>query len=56
LTFTIAPHANGAKLTMNYRVTGDASLNLNQVAAPVDSVLLEQFGRLTRYSASGSPD
>jgi uncharacterized protein YndB with AHSA1/START domain len=56
LTFTIAPHANGAKVMMNYRVTGDASLNLNQAAAPVDSVLLEQFGRLTRYSASGSPD
>jgi uncharacterized protein YndB with AHSA1/START domain len=56
LTFTIAPHANGAKLTMTYRVTGDAGLNLEQIATPVDSVLMEQFGRLTRYSASGSPD
>lgn len=56
LTFSVAPHANGAKLTMTYRVTGDASLNLDRVAAPVDSVLMEQFGRLSRYTASGSPD
>ncbi|MGQ0533737.1 MAG: ATPase [Caulobacteraceae bacterium] len=56
LTFTVAPHANGAKLTMNYRVAGDAALNLDQLAPLVDSVLMEQFRRLNRYSASGSPD
>ena len=56
LTFTVAPHPNGAKVTMTYRVTGDASLNLNAISAPVDSVLMEQFGRLTRYSVSGTPD
>lgn len=56
LTFTVAPHANGAKLTMIYRVAGDAGLNLNQLAPLVDMVLMEQFGRLSRYSASGSPD
>lgn len=56
MTFTVAPHPNGAKLTLNYRVTGDASLNLDQIAPVVDAVLMEQFGRLTRYSASGSPD
>jgi uncharacterized protein YndB with AHSA1/START domain len=56
LTFTVASHANGANLTMTYRVTGDAGLNLDRIAAPVDGVLMEQFGRLTRYSASGSPD
>jgi uncharacterized protein YndB with AHSA1/START domain len=56
LTFTVAPHADGAKLTMTYRVAGDAGLRLDQIAAPVDGVLMEQFGRLTRYSASGSPD
>ncbi len=47
LTFTVAPHPNGAKVTMTYRVTGDTSLNLNTIAAPVDNVLMEQFGRLT---------
>lgn len=56
LTFTVAPHANGAKLTMTYRVSGDPGLNLDRLAAPVDSVMMEQFGRLARYSASGSPD
>lgn len=56
LTFTIAPHPNGAKLAMTYRVLGDPSLNLNTVAAPVDSVLMEQFGRLSRYSTAGTPD
>jgi uncharacterized protein YndB with AHSA1/START domain len=56
LTFTVAPHASGAKVTMTYRVTGDAGLGLDQMAPLVDMVLMEQFGRLNRYSASGSPD
>lgn len=56
LTFTVSPHANGAKITMTYRVSGDPSLHLDHVAAPVDGVLMEQFGRLSRFSASGSPD
>jgi uncharacterized protein YndB with AHSA1/START domain len=56
LTFTVAPHANGAKITMTYRVSGDPSLNLNQMAPLVDMVLMEQFGRLSRFSASGSSD
>ncbi|HET9230527.1 MAG TPA: hypothetical protein VFO00_04525 [Vitreimonas sp.] len=56
LTFTVAPHANGAKITMTYRVSGDPGLNLEQTAPLVDMVLMEQFGRLSRYSASGSPE
>jgi uncharacterized protein YndB with AHSA1/START domain len=56
LTFTVAPHASGAKITMTYRVTGDASSGLDQVAPLVDMVLTEQFGRLIRYSGSGSPN
>jgi uncharacterized protein YndB with AHSA1/START domain len=55
LTFTVAPHANGAKITMTYRVSGDPALNLDQMAPLVDQVLMEQFGRLSRFSASGSP-
>jgi hypothetical protein len=54
MTFTVAPVASGAKITMTYRVSGDASLALDQVAPLVDGVLMEQFGRLNRYSASGS--
>jgi hypothetical protein len=56
LTFTVAPHVKGAKLTMTYRVSGDAALELDQLAPVVDRVLMEQFRRLGRYSASGSPD
>jgi len=56
LTFTVAPHPNGAKLTMTYRATGDPGLNLNQIAPVVDNVLMEQFGRLSRYTTQGTPD
>lgn len=56
LTFTVAPHASGAKITMTYRVSGDPTLGLDQLAPLVDSVLLEQFGRLSRYSTTGSPE
>lgn len=56
LTFTVAPHASGAKVTMTYRVAGDAGLGLDQMAPLVDMVLMEQFGRLIRLSTSGSAD
>jgi uncharacterized protein YndB with AHSA1/START domain len=56
LTFTVAPDASGAKITMTYRVSGDPSLGLDQIAPAVDMVLLEQFQRLARYTATGSPD
>jgi uncharacterized protein YndB with AHSA1/START domain len=56
LTFTVAPHASGAKITLTYRVSGEPALNLDQMAPLVDMVLLEQFGRLSRYSATGSPE
>jgi uncharacterized protein YndB with AHSA1/START domain len=60
LTFTVAPladsHASGTKITMTYRVAGDATLGLDRLAPLVDGVLLEQFGRLSRYSATGSPE
>ncbi|HVK81991.1 MAG TPA: ATPase [Verrucomicrobiae bacterium] len=54
LTFTIEPHASGAKIKMSYRVAGDAGLGLDQIAPVVDTVLMEQFGRLIRFSTSGS--
>lgn len=56
LTFTVAPHASQTKITMTYRVVGEPSLALDQFAPLVDGVLMEQFGRLSRYSASGSPE
>lgn len=56
LTYTVEPHAEGAKITMSYRVAGEAGLNLDQAAPLVDMVMMEQFGRLSRFSATGSPD
>lgn len=56
MTFTISPLASGAKIEMTYRVSGDTGLGLDALAAPVNQVLMEQFGRLSRYTASGSPD
>ncbi len=56
LTYTVEPRPNGAKITMTYRVSGDPGLNLDQVAPLVDQVMMEQFGRLARFSALGSPD
>lgn len=56
LTFTVAPDASGAKVTIEYRVSGEPGLGLDQIAAPVDSVLMEQFGRLSRFIATGTPD
>lgn len=56
LTFTVAPGASGARITMTYRVAGDPSLQLDRLAPLVDMVLMEQFTRFSRFSASGSAD
>jgi hypothetical protein len=56
MTFTVTPLASGAKITMEYRVTGDASLQLDRIGPGVDHVLMEQFTRLIRYTGSGSPE
>lgn len=55
LTFTISPHPGGAKIEMTYRVSGDASLGLNQVGAGVNAIIGEQFERLVRLVTSGAP-
>jgi hypothetical protein len=55
LTFTISPHAEGARISMTYRVSGDPANGFDRLAPLVDQVLMEQFARLTRYTASGSP-
>lgn len=54
MTFTIAPHGTGSMLTMDYRVSGDSSLTLDQIAPGVDAVLTEQFDRLVRFTRTGS--
>lgn len=54
MTFTIVPDAQGAKVTMTYRVAGDSGLGLENISSPVDGVLQEQFDRFIRYTASGA--
>lgn len=50
MTFTLTPEGSGTKIALVYRVWGDSGLHLDQVAPPVDGVLMEQFGRLVRYT------
>jgi hypothetical protein len=52
MTFTIAPDPQGAKIVMTYRVSGEPGLALQNIAAPVDGVLQEQFDRFIRYTAN----
>jgi len=56
LTFVITPHPTGANIAMTYRVSGEPGLGLGAVASVVDGVITEQFGRLIRFSAHGSPN
>jgi uncharacterized protein YndB with AHSA1/START domain len=56
LTFTVSPNASGTRIVMTYRVAGDPGLGLDRIATPVDHVLMEQFGRLTRYADTGAPN
>lgn len=56
LTFTITPEPSGARLRMSYRVSGEPGLGLEAMARPVDGVMMEQFGRLSRLIIAGSPD
>ncbi|MBY0563892.1 MAG: hypothetical protein K2P58_06870 [Hyphomonadaceae bacterium] len=54
LTIVVAPDGDGAKITMNYRVSGDASLGLDAMAPAVDMVLMNQLDRLQRYASTGA--
>ncbi|MGE0595980.1 MAG: ATPase [Hyphomonadaceae bacterium] len=55
MTWTVAAASEGSTLTMRYRANGDAALGLEAMAPLVDQVLMEQFGRLVRYSETGAP-
>jgi hypothetical protein len=50
-----SPADGGTKLDVTYAVTGYLSAGMNNWAAPVDSVLTEQFTRLKNYIERGSP-
>lgn len=53
LTITVSPEGEGAKIAIEYRVSGDASLELNAIAPLVDTVLMTQLDRLSRYADAG---
>lgn len=50
MSFTITPQSGGAKIAIEYRVSGDPGLHLDGIAPGVDTVLMEQFDRLVRYT------
>ena len=50
-----SPADGGTKLDVTYAVSGYLPAGMNTWAAPVDSVLTEQFTRLKNYIERGSP-
>lgn len=55
MSIQLSPDAGGAKLAVTYAVGGYFPAGLNTWAAPVDSVLSEQFTRLKNYVEHGDP-
>lgn len=55
MTIGLSPAGNGTKLELTYAVTGYAPGGMNNLAAPVDSVLTQQFTRLKNYVEHGDP-
>lgn len=56
LDFTLAPAGEGTRITLTYRVAGNAAAALDKLAAPVDAVMGEGFARLTRFATTGKPE
>jgi uncharacterized protein YndB with AHSA1/START domain len=55
MSIQLSPAENGTKLEVTYAVTGYLPKGMNTWAAPVDSVLIEQFTRLKNYTEHGDP-
>ncbi len=55
LTVVLTPAEGGTKLEATYTVGGYLAGGITSWAAPVDSVISEQFARLKRYIETGSP-
>jgi uncharacterized protein YndB with AHSA1/START domain len=56
LTIQFAPAGNGTKLTVVYAVSGYQPTGMASWAAPVDSVVTEQFTRLKRFVETGKAE
>lgn len=55
MTIQLSPAEGGTKMEVVYRVTGYLSAGMNTWAAPVDSVVAEQFKRLKNFTETGDP-
>ena len=55
MTIQFSPGDTGSTLEVTYTITGYLPAGLNTWAAPVDSVVTEQFARLKNYVEHGTP-
>jgi len=55
MSIQLAPSEGGTKLQVIYAVAGYLAAGMNSFAAPVDSVLAEQFTRLKNLIEDGDP-
>ena len=55
MTIHLSPAGSGTKLDLTYAVLGYLPAGMNTLAAPVNSVLTEQFTRLKNYVERGDP-
>ena len=55
MTMQLSAVDGGTKLEVTYAVTGYLPAGMNTWAAPVDSVLTEQFTRFKNYVEHGDP-
>ena len=55
MTLEFSPAEGGTRLAVSYAVAGYVKAGMNTWAAPVDSVLTEQFTRLKNYIERGDP-
>ena len=55
MTIHLSPAGSGTKLELTYAVHGYLPSGMNTLAAPVDSVLTDQFTRLKNYIERGDP-
>ena len=55
MTIALTPASGGTKLDVSYAVAGYVAAGMNTWAAPVNTVVTEQFTRLKNYVERGDP-
>ena len=55
LTVTLTPDEQGTEAKVTYRISGDASHQLDKFAAVVDQVIGQQFGEFARHAGIVAP-